>query len=216
MILDDNSPGFYFVLDEKRKIKIMNNGKLFVSYALGRIYSGTIGGVIGIIFLTWLVSTLNQQGAGAQSIAGTVAGLIVTVLFSIRATVKWSADHPYRLMLWYTISMTLDIIVIFSCQSLPWVILGSSAVTSVGPSVFLQARAVMLNRVMAADELSIFKNRLDTIGIISTICGSAIGMITPVSLDIIGWLTLAYLILILHANLWQIRELEKMPKLKLK
>ena len=194
----------------------MNNGKLFISYALGRIYSGIIGGVIGIIFLTWLVSTLNQQGAGAQQIAGTVAGLVVTVMFSTRSIVKWTADHPYRLMVWYTVSMIIDIVVIFTCQSLPWVILGSSAVTAVGPSVFLQARAVMLNRVMAADELSIFKNRLDTIGIISAICGSGIGMITPVSLDIIGWLTVVYLILILHANLWQIKELEKMPRLKLK
>lgn len=189
---------------------------LFISYALGRIYSGVIGGVIGIIFLTWLVSTLNQQGAGAQSIAGTIASLIVTIMFSTRSIVKWSADHPYRLMVWYTLCMVTDITIIFSCQSLPWVILGSSAVTAVGPSVFLQARAVMLNRVMASDELSIFKNRLDTIGIISAIGGSAIGMITPVSLDIIGWLTLVYLILILHANLWQIRELEKMPRLKLK
>ena len=188
---------------------------LFISYSLGRIYSGIIGGVIGIIFLTWLVDTLHQQGAGAQSIAGTIASLIVTIMFSTRSIVKWSADHPYRLMVWYTLCMTTDITIIFSCQSLPWVILGSSAVTAVGPSVFLQARAVMLNRVMAADELSIFKNRLDTIGIISAIGGSAIGMITPVSLDIIGWLTLAYLILILHANLWQIKELEKMPRLKI-
>lgn len=194
----------------------MNNGKLFISYALGRLWSGIIGGVIGIIFLTWLVSTLNQQGAGAQSIAGTIASLIVTIMFSTRSIVKWSADHPYRLMVWYTVSMLINITVIFTCQSLPWVILGSSAVTSVGPSVFLQARAVMLNRVMAADELSIFKNRLDTIGTISALAGSGLGMITPVSLDVVGWLTLVYLILILHANLWQIRELEKMPRLKLK
>ena len=194
----------------------MNNGKLFISYALGRLWSGIIGGVIGIIFLTWLVSTLNQQGAGAQQIAGTVAGLVVTVMFSIRTTVKWSADHPYKLMVWYTLCMVTDITIIFSCQSLPWVILGSSAITSVGPSVFLQARSVMLHRVMASDELSIFKNRLNTIGIISAIGGSAIGMITPVSLDVVGWLTLVYLILILHANVWQIKELEKMPRLKLK
>lgn len=189
---------------------------LFVSYALGRIYTGVIGGIIGIIFLTWLVQTLSQQGAGAQTIASTIAGLVVTVMFSTRSIVRWTADHPYRLMIWYTISMVIDIIIIFSCQSMPWLILGSSAITSVGPSVFLQARSVMLNRVMAADELSLFKNRLDTIGTISAIGGSAIGMITPVSLDIIGWLTLVYLILILHANLWQIRELEKMPKLKIK
>lgn len=189
---------------------------LFISYALGRIYTGVIGGVIGIIFLTWLVNTLSQQGAGAQQIASTIAGLFVTVLFSTRAAVKWCADHPYNLMVWYTVSMLIDITVIFTCQSLPWVILGSSAVTSVGPSVFLQARAVMLNRVMAGDELSLFKNKLDTIGIISALAGSGLGMITPVSLDVVGWLTLGYLILILHANLWQIKELEKMPKLKLK
>ena len=189
---------------------------LFISYALGRVYSGVIGGIIAIIFLTWMINTLQQQGAGANNIANTIATLVVTIMFSTRSIVKWSADHPYRLMIWYTVSMVVDIVIIFSCQSMPWLILGSSAVTSVGPSVFLQARAVMLNRVMASDELSIFKNRLDTIGIISAIGGSAVGMITPVSLDIIGWLTLAYLILILHANLWQIRELEKMPRLKLK
>lgn len=194
----------------------MNNGKLFVAYALGRIYTGTIGGVIGIVFLTWLVSTLNQQGAGAQSIASTIAGLVVTVLFSTKSIVKWAASRPYKLMVWYTVSMLISITVIFTCQSLPWVILGSSAVTSVGPSVFLQARAVMLNRVMASDELSLFKNKLDTIGTISALAGSGLGMITPVSLDVVGWLSLVYLVLILHANVWQIRELEKMPKLKLK
>ena len=190
--------------------------RLFVAYALGRIWSGLLGGVVAIVFLTWMINTLQQQGAGANNIANTIATLVVTIMFSTRSIVKWSADHPYRLMIWYTASMVVDIAIIFGCQSMPWLILGSSAVTSVGPSVFLQARAVMLNRVMASDELSIFKNRLDTIGIISAIGGSAIGMITPVSLDIIGWLTLVYLILILHANLWQIKELEKMPRLKLK
>ena len=194
----------------------MNNGKLFVSYALGRIYTGVIGGIIGVIFLTWLVNTLHQQGAGAQQIASTIAGLIVTIMFSTRSIVKWAASRPYQLLVYYTVCMVTDIAIVFSCQDLPWIILGSSAFTSIGPTVFIQARAVMLNRVMAADELSIFKNRLDTIGIISALAGSGLGMITPVSLDVVGWLTLVYLILILHANLWQIRELEKMPKLKLK
>lgn len=190
--------------------------KLFVSYSLGRIYTGVIGGIVGVIFLTWLVQTLSQQGAGAQTIASTIAGLVVTVMFSTKSIVKWAASRPYKLMVWYTVSMLINITVIFACQSLPWVILGSSAVTSVGPSVFLQARAVMLNRVMASDELSLFKNKLDTIGTISALAGSGLGMITPVSLDVVGWLSLVYLVLILHANVWQIRELEKMPKLKLK
>ena len=194
----------------------MNNSKLFISYALGRIYSGTIGGVIGIIFLTWLVDTLHQQGAGAQTIASTIAGLIVTVMFSTRAAVKWCADRPYQLLIYYTICMVTDITIVFTCQDLPWLILGSSAFTSIGPTVFLQARAVMLNRVMAADELTLFKNKLDTIGILSALAGSGLGMITPVSLDVVGWLTLVYLILILHANVWQIKELEKMPRLKLR
>ena len=137
-------------------------------------------------------------------------------MFSTRSIVKWAASRPYQLLVYYTVCMVTDIAIVFSCQDLPWIILGSSAFTSIGPTVFIQARAVMLNRVMAADELSIFKNRLDTIGIISALAGSGLGMITPVSLDVVGWLTLVYLILILHANLWQIRELEKMPRLKLK
>lgn len=189
--------------------------KLFVAYALGRIYSGVIWGTVGVIFLTWLVNTLHQQGVGAQQIAYTIADLLVTVMFSTRIIVKWSADHPYRLMIWYTVSMAIDIVIIFSCQTLPWLILGSAAVTSIGPSVFIQARSVMLNRVMASDELSLFKNKLDSIGIISALAGSGLGMITPVSLDVVGWLSLVYLILILHANLWQIRELEKMPRLEI-
>ena len=47
-------------------MNIMSNTRLFVSYALGRIYGGVIGGVIGVVFLTWLVQTLSQQGVGAQ------------------------------------------------------------------------------------------------------------------------------------------------------
>jgi hypothetical protein len=194
----------------------MNNNNLFISYALGRIYSGVIGGIIGIVFLTWLVSTLNQQGAGAQTIASTIAGLIVTVMFSVKSTVAWAASRPYKLMVYYTICMLTDITIVFTCQSLPWLILGSSAFTSIGPTVFIQARSIMLHRVMASDELTLFKNRLDTLGIISTIAGSSLGMITPVSLDTVGWLSLVYLILILHANVWQIQELEKMPRLKIK
>ena len=205
---------FLFCSRRKRKGYIMN--KLFVSYALGRIYSGVIGGVIGIIFLTWLVQTLNQQGAGAQSIASTIAGLIVTIMFSTRSIVKWAASHPYQLLVYYTVCMVTDIAIVFGCQDLPWLILGSSAFTSIGPTVFIQARAVMLNRVMAADELTLFKNKLDTLGILSALAGSGLGMITPVSLDVVGWLSLVYLILILHANVWQIRELEKMPRLKIK
>ena len=57
----------------------MNNIRLFVAYAIGRIYGGVIGCVIGVVFLTWLVQTLSQQGVGAQKIASTIAQLFVTV-----------------------------------------------------------------------------------------------------------------------------------------
>ena len=193
----------------------MNNSRLFVSYAIGRIYSGVIGGVIGVVFLTWLVQTLSQQGVGAQNIACTIAELIVTIIFTVKSIVKWAANRPYMLLVYYAICMFVDIAIIFTCQSLPWLILGSSAVTVIGPRVFFQARTIMLNRVMASDDLTLFRNRLDTIGIISSLAGSGLGMITPVSLDVVGWLSLVYSILILHVNMWQVRELEKMPLLKL-
>ena len=193
----------------------MNNTRLFVAYAIGRIYGGVIGCVIGCVFLTWLVQTLSQQGVGAQNIATTIAELFVTIIFTIKSIVKWSADRPYYLLVCYAICMFIDIIIIFTCQSLPWLILGSSAVTVIGPSVFFQARTIMLNRVMASDELTLFRNRLDTIGIISALAGSGLGMITPVSLNAVGWLSLVYSILILQVNVWQVKELEKMPLLKL-
>lgn len=188
---------------------------LFISYALGRIYSGVLCGAMCVVYLTWLVQTLEQQGIAVSRIAETIAGLIVMVLFSSRMILNWAADRPYKLMIYYTVCMLTDIVIVFTCQSLPWLILGSSAFTSIGPTVFLQARAIMLNRVMASDELSLFKNRLDTLGIISSLAGSGLGMIIPVYLDAVGWLSLVYLILILHANFWQIKELEKMPRLKL-
>ena len=189
--------------------------RLFVAYAIGRIYGGVIGGVIGVVFLTWLVQTLNQQGVGAQNIACTIAELFVTVLFTAKSIVKWAADRPYHLLVCYAICMVVDILIIFTCQDLPWLILGSSAVTVIGPSVFFQARTIMLNRVMASDELTLFRNRLDTIGIISSLAGSGLGMITPVSLDTVGWLSIVLSVLLLQANIWQVKELEKMPLLKL-
>jgi hypothetical protein len=192
----------------------MNNG-LFISYALGRIYGGVIGGVISVVFLTWLVQTLSQQGVGAQNIASTLAELVVTIIFTVKSVVKWAADRPYKLLMYYAICMVVDIVVIFTCQSFPWLILGSSAVTVIGPNVFFQARTIMLNRVMASDELTLFRNRLDTIAIVSEIAGSGLGMITPVSLDMVGWLSIAFAVLVLQANVWQIRELEKLPRLKL-
>lgn len=191
------------------------NNKLFISYALGRIYGGVIGGAIGVVFLTWLVQTLSQQGVGAQNIASTIAQLFVTVLFTAKSIVKWSADRPYHLLVCYAICMVIDITIVFTCQDLPWLILGSSTVTIIGPSVFFQARSIMLNRVMASDELTLFRNRLDTIGIISVLAGSGLGMITPVSLDVVGWLSIVLSVLLLHANVWQVKELEKMPLLKL-
>ena len=188
--------------------------RLFVAYAIGRIYGGVIGGVIGVVFLTWLVQTLNQQGVGAQNIACTIAELFVTVLFTAKSIVKWAADRPYHLLVCYAICMLVDITIVFTCQNLPWLILGSSAVTVIGPNVFFQARSIMLNRVMASDELTLFRNRLDTIGIISALAGSGLGMITPVSLDTVGWLSIVLSILSLQANIWQVKELEKIPLLK--
>ena len=188
---------------------------LFMSYALGRIFSGTLCSAMGIIFVTWLVNTLGQQGIGIQEIAGTIAGLIVTIMFSTKAILEWAATRPYQLVVYYTICMIVDITIVFSCQDLPWLILGSSAFTSVGPTIFYEARAVMLNRVMASDKLTLFGNRLDIISIISVLAGSGLGMIIPVSLDAVGWISLTYMILIIQVNLWQIRELQKMPKLKL-
>lgn len=193
----------------------MNKTRLFVAYALSRIYGGVIGGVIGVVFLTWLVQTLSQQGVGAQNIAFTIANLFVTVLFTAKSIVNWAADRPYHLLVCYAICMAVDIVIIFTCQSLPWLILGSSAVTVIGPSVFFQARTIMLNRVMASDELTLFRNRLDTVGIISCLAGSGLGMITPVSLDVVGWLSIVFSILMIQATVWQVKELEKMPLLKL-
>ena len=189
--------------------------RLFVAYAIGRIYGGVIGGVMGVVFLTWLVQTLSQQGVGAQNIARTIAELFVTVLFTVKAIVKWAANRPYHLLICYAICMLIDIIIVFTCQNLPWLILGSSAVTVIGPEVFFQARSMMLNRVMASDELTLFRNRLDTIGIISSLTGSGLGMITPVSLDVVGWLSIVFSILMIQATVWQVKELEKMPLLKL-
>lgn len=191
------------------------NNKLFISYALGRLYGGVIGGVIGVVFLTWLVQTLSQQGVGAQNIASTIAELFVTVLFTVKTIIKWAANRPYMLLVYYAICMFVDIVILFTCQSLPWLILGSSAVTVIGPRVFFQARTIMLNRVMASDELTLFRNRLDTISIISLLAGNGLGMITPVSLDVVAWLSMIYSILILQVNVWQVKELEKMPLLKL-
>ena len=189
--------------------------RLFVAYAIGRIYGGVIGGVIGVVFLTWLVQTLNQQGVGAQNIACTIAELFVTVLFTVKSIVKWAAGRPYHLLVCYAICMLVDITIVFTCQNLPWLILGSSAVTVIGPNVFFQARSIMLNRVMASDDLTLFRNRLDTVGIISALAGSGLGMITPVSLNTVGWLSIVLSILLLQANIWQVKELEKMPLLKL-
>ena len=188
---------------------------LFMSYALGRIFSGTLCSAMGIIFVTWLVNTLGQRGIGIQEIAGTIAGLVVTIMFSTKAVLDWAANRPYQLVIYYTICMIVDITIVFTCQDLPWLILGSSAFTSVGPTIFYEARAVMLNRVMASDKLTLFGNRLDIISIISVLAGSGLGMIIPVSLDAVGWISLTYMILIIQVNLWQIRELQKMPKLKL-
>ena len=186
-----------------------------MSYALGRVFSGTLCSAMGIIFVTWLVNTLGQQGIGAQEIAGTIAGLVVTIMFSTKAVLDWAANRPYQLVIYYTICMIVDITIVFSCQDLPWLILGSSAFTSVGPTIFYEARAVMLNRVMASDKLTLFGNRLNIISIMSVLAGSGLGMIIPVSLDAVGWISLTYVILIIQVNLWQIRELQKMPKLKL-
>lgn len=188
---------------------------LFMSYALGRVFSGTLCSAMGIIFVTWLVNTLGQQGIGIQEIAGTIAGLIVTIMFSTKAVLDWAANRPYQLVVYYTICMIVDITIVFTCQDLPWLILGSSAFTSVGPTIFYEARSVMLNRVMASDKLTLFGNRLDIISIMSVLAGSGLGMIIPVSLDAVGWISLTYMILIIQVNLWQIRELQKMPKLKL-
>jgi len=188
---------------------------LFMSYALGRIFSGTLCSAMGIIFVTWLVNTLGQQGIGIQEIAGTIAGLIVTIMFSTKAVLDWAANRPYQLVVYYTICMIVDITIVFTCQDMPWLILGSSAFTSVGPTIFYEARAVMLNRVMASDKLTLFGNRLNIISIMSVLAGSGLGMIIPVSLDAVGWISLTYMILIIQVNLWQIRELQKMPKLKL-
>lgn len=189
--------------------------RLFVAYAIGRIYGGVIGGVIGVVFLTWLVQALNQQGVGAQNIACTIAELFVTVLFTAKSIVKWAANRPYHLLVCYYICMFVDITIIFTCQNLPWLILGSSTITVIGPNVFYQARSIMLNRVMASDDLTLFRNRLDTIGIISALAGSGLGMIAPVSLNTVGWLSIILSILLLQANIWQVKELEKMPLLKL-
>ena len=89
--------------------------RLFAAYAIGRIYSGVIGGVIGVVFITWLVQALNQQGVGAQNIACTIAELLVTALFTAKSIVKWAADRPYYLLQLRLLVLACSIKHVLSC-----------------------------------------------------------------------------------------------------
>lgn len=186
---------------------------LFWYMAAGRVLGAGLGALDSILFINWLVLALGQAGTSARQSAVMIGGFLVVTLFTRKTVIFMAARKPYCLLFLNSVMWVLDaaVILLYGNQC-PWIVVIFGAIGVMCDQCYVQSRKVLLNRAIHGDELSIFSNKLDMIGMLSAIAGTAMAVLfapTLVNIAIITFITIA---LLTPVNVGQIYCLVKMAE----
>lgn len=182
---------------------------------LGRVIGATQGGLLGVLFITWLTGVLGQQGVAADNIIGGIVGTLVMVIFSSKAGIRVACNHPYIATVLLELACIISATVMLSGAG-PWVVLVIEClvITILGAG-FFQTRKALLNRKIYGDALTQMNNQLDIISMVCAMAGSGLAMVVPATIDAIGISILIASSCMFPINLMQVRVLLKIPDLKM-
>jgi hypothetical protein len=182
---------------------------------LGRVFGATQGGLLSVIFVTWVIGALGQKGIATDNIIGGIIGALILVIFSSKAGIKMACSHPYIATVMLEVSCLISAVIMMSDVN-PWIILVvECAVTMILGAGFFQTRKALLNRKVYGDALTQMTNQLDIISMICALCGSGLAMVVPATLDAMAISILIASSCLFPINLMQVRTLLAMPDLKM-
>lgn len=184
--------------------------KLYLFF--GRVIGGIEGGLIGVLFVSWIIPVIGQNGFALCDVLCTIAGAILASVFALDSVIKFSIDRPYLLLYSMILGMILDAGFMLIPGINPWVILFTGCIgCCVLGQGFFYARQAMINRKVSGDSLTKLNNSLQTTGMISAIIGTSSSVLIEPSLGSMAIVTLCSVVLSFPLCFMQIFELQKLP-----
>lgn len=178
----------------------------------GRVVGGIEGGLIGVLFVSWIIPVIGQNGYALCDVLCTIAGAILTAVFALDTVIKFSIDRPYLLLYSMILGMILDAGFMLIPGINPWVILFTGCIgCCVLGQGFFYARQAMINRKISGDSLTKLNNGLQTTGMVSAIIGTSSSVLIEPSLVSMAVVTLCSVALSFPLCFMQIFELQKLP-----
>lgn len=192
--------------------RILNIQKYKLYLFLGRIVGSIEGGLIGVLFVSWIIPVIGQNGYALCDVLCTIAGAILAAVFALDSVIKFSIDRPYLLLYSMIIGMLLDAGFMLIPGINPWVILFTGCIgCCVLGQGFFYARQAMINRKISGDSLTKLNNALQTTGMISCVIGAGSSVLIEPSLTSMAVVTLCSVVLSFPLCFMQIYELQKLP-----
>ena len=146
---------------------------LFLYMAAGRVLGAGLGALDSILFINWLVLALGQAGTSLRQSAVMIGGFLVVTLFTRKTVIFMAARKPYCLLFINSVMWVLDAAVILAYgNQCPWIVVIFGAIGVMCDQSYIQSRKVLINRAIHGDELSIFNNKLDMVGMLAAIVGT--------------------------------------------
>lgn len=184
---------------------------LFWYMAAGRVLGAGMGALNGILFINWLVLALGQAGTSLRQSAVMVGGFLVVTLFTRKTVIFMAARKPYCLLFLNSVMWVLDVAVILSYgNQYPWIVVIFGAIGVMCDQCYVQSRKILINRAIHGDELSIFNNKLDMVGMLAAIAGTTAAVLFEPTLVNIAIVTVITIVLLTPVNVGQIYCLVKM------
>lgn len=178
----------------------------------GRVVGGIEGGLIGVLFVSWIIPVIGQNGFALGNVLCTIAGAILASVFALDSVIKFSIDRPYLLLYSMILGMILDAGFMLIPGINPWVILFTGCIgCCVLGQGFFYARQAMINRKVSGDPLTKLNNSLQTTGMVSAIIGASSSVLIEPSLVSMAVVTLCSVALSFPLCFMQIFELQKLP-----
>ena len=188
---------------------------LFMYMAAGRVLGAGLGALDGILFINWLVLALGQAGTSARQAAVMIGGFLVVTLFTRKTVIFMAARKPYCLLFLNSVTWVLDAAVILTYgNQYPWIVVVFGAIGVMCDQCYVQSRKVLINRAIHGDELSIFNNKLDMVGMLAAVVGTTAAVLFEPTLANIAIITFITIALLTPVNVGQIYCLVKMAEKK--
>lgn len=181
--------------------------KLFLALAAGRLFCG-LAIMANILMLTWCVKHIGQDGMSFNSILATAGMFILTLAFTKNIVIRWSADHPYPILIVSSVVYFITAVMILLVgEILPYSVLIGCCISSLIDRAYVLARKALFNRVYYGDKNTKLGTTLDLVNAVAGCAGGGIAMLLPCNLAMIAGIIFVVNVFVTLSNYFQIKYL---------